>query len=76
MGVGIGITVPRDGSVCAVVREKRGLSVEALARRMGIVARRLERIEAGKVDLWIEEWVAFCQALGLTLLGEEKRRKS
>ncbi len=59
------------GAFLRVIRERRGMSVERLSKRIGVSSLRLRQIEAGRADLRLDEWLGVCRCLGLNLWGEE-----
>jgi transcriptional regulator with XRE-family HTH domain len=48
-------------------REKRGLSLRALAAKSGIHHMSLFRLESGKLDPQLSTLLKLCRALGITL---------
>ena len=54
----------RIGHNIATLRHFQGYSVAAFAERTGMASDRIEKIEAGKIDMDIDE----CEMLGHTLL--------
>ena len=56
----------RFGQLLTVLRKQRNLGVHDLALRSGVDARRLTRIEAGKVNIHFTTILALARGLGIT----------